>query len=127
MFMMRFPQSQLQRGILTVAIVFALLTAVTFALNLSLSTTGKLKDIAAIVQSSVAAAAIVTGGIFAYYKLQLFRDFKPHLTISHNISHRILSDSYMHIDVTATLHKVQGPDRAAEGLFALAGSCACLR
>ena len=46
----------------------------------------------------------MTGGIFAYYKLQLFRDFKPHLTISHDISHRVLSDSYMHIGVTATLH-----------------------
>ena len=98
------PQSQLQRGLLTVAIVFALLASIAFSLNITLSGVDKVKDIAAIIQSSVAAAAIVTGGIFAYYKLQLFRDFKPHLTISHNISHRILSDSYMHIDVTATLH-----------------------
>ena len=114
------PQSQLQRGLLTVAIVFALLASIAFSLNITLSGVDKVKDIAAIIQSSVAAAAIVTGGIFAYYKLQLFRDFKPHLTISHNISHRILSDSYMHIDVTATLHnrsKVQEVESLYAGTF----------
>ena len=102
--MARLRQNQLLRGVVLVVAVLGLLACVAFLLAFILPNVGRAKDIAAIIQSSVAAAAIVTGGIFAYYKLQLFRDFKPHLTISHNISHRILSDSYMHIDVTATLH-----------------------
>ena len=102
--MARLRQNQLLRGVVLVVAVLGLLACVAFLLAFILPNVGRAKDISAIIQSSVAAAAIVTGGIFAYYKLQLFRDFKPHLTISHNISHRILSDSYMHIDVTATLH-----------------------
>ncbi len=73
-------------------------------LNFTLSGAGRLKDIAAIVQSSVTAVAIVAGGVFAYYKLQLFRDFEPHLSITHEISHRVISESYIHIGVTANLH-----------------------
>ena len=102
--MARLRQNQLLRSVVLVVAVLGLLACVAFLLAFILPNVGRAKDISAIIQSSVAAAAIVTGGIFAYYKLQLFRDFKPHLTISHNISHRILSDSYMHIDVTATLH-----------------------
>ena len=48
--------------------------------------------------------AICVGGVFAYQRLQIFRTFDPHLTISHEISHRRIGDSYVHIDVTATLH-----------------------
>ena len=102
--MARLRQNQLLRGVVLVVAVLGLLACVAFLLAFILPNVGRAKDISAIIQSSVAAAAIVTGGIFAYYKLQLFRDFKPHLTISHNICHRVLSDSYMHIDVTATLH-----------------------
>ena len=80
------------------------LVVVIVLLSLTLSGAGKLKDIAAIVQSSVTAVAIVVGGIFAYYKLQLFRDLEPHLTITHEISHRFIGDSYVHIAVTANLY-----------------------
>ena len=62
------------------------------------------KDMAAIAQSVVTVAAIVVGGYFAYYKLQLFRDVEPHLTITHEVSHRRIGESYTHIDVTAQLH-----------------------
>ena len=64
--------------------------------------------------------AICLGGVFAYQRLQIFRTFEPHLTISHNIRHRFIGDSYVHIDVTATLHngsKVQVELR--EGFFLL--------
>ena len=38
------------------------------------------------------------------YKLRIFRDFQPHLTISHKASHRGIGDNYIHLDLTATLH-----------------------
>lgn len=62
------------------------------------------KEVIDIIQSVVVVTAILVGGIFALFKLQAFRDFDPHLTISHKVSHRSVSDSYTHIDVTATLH-----------------------
>ena len=48
--------------------------------------------------------AICVGGVFAYQRLQIFRTFTPHMTISHEITHRLVSDSYIHIAITATLH-----------------------
>ena len=44
------------------------------------------------------------GGNFAYRKLELFRDFEPHLTVMHTVSHRRVGQNYLHIAVTATLH-----------------------
>ena len=60
-------------------------------------------DAAKTVQALGTLAAIIAGGAFALYKLQVFRDFQPHLTITHEISHRRIGDSYVHLDVTATL------------------------
>ena len=47
--------------------------------------------------------AVCLGGVFAYQRLQMFRTFEPHLTVSHSIHHRPIGDSYTHIDVTVTL------------------------
>ena len=55
-------------------------------------------------QGSVTAFAILAGGFFAAYKLEVFRDFAPHLTITHAITHRAVSDSYVYISVSITLH-----------------------
>ena len=77
-------------------------------------------DSAKVVQALGTVVAIFSGGFFAYYKLQMFRDFEPHLTIAHRVSHRPVGDSYVHIDVTATLHnssKVQIEIR--KGIFRL--------
>ena len=80
------------------------------------------KDIASIVQAFAAALAIVVGGMYALYKLQLFRTLEPHLTIEHEITHRRLSDSYVHIDVTARLHNSSRVHvELREGLFRLQG------
>ena len=98
------PRGQAWRGGLIVGAVVVALVVAFALLNVSLSGAGRFKDIAAIVQSSVTAVAIVAGGIFAYYKLQLFRDLDPHLTISHEVSHRFIGDNYVHIAVTANLH-----------------------
>ena len=69
----------------------------------SLPDAEKYKDIADVVQTALTILALLGGGVFAAYKLELFRDFEPHLTISHSINHRALGDSYVHIDVTASL------------------------
>ncbi len=62
------------------------------------------KDLAGIFQSAVTIIAIVIGGVFAWFKLQAFRDFEPHLTVTHEIGHRPIGTTYTHIDVTAVLH-----------------------
>lgn len=61
-------------------------------------------DSARLFQAVGAVAVIFVGGMFAYWRLQIFRTFEPHLTISHEISHRFVGDSYVHIAVTANLH-----------------------
>lgn len=63
-----------------------------------------IKDRASTLQSLVTIVAIVFGGIYAWLKLQLFRDFEPHLTITHEIGHRPVGNTYLHMDVTAILH-----------------------
>ena len=114
------PRSQALRGVLIIGGMLVLLILALMTLNLTLSSAGKLKDIAAIVQSSVTAVAIVAGGVFAYYKLQLFRDFEPHLTITHEVSHRFIGNSYVHIAVTAHLHNSSRVKiELREGIFRL--------
>ena len=65
-----------------------LLFAVFALLNATLVETTRVKELSGIAEVLITAFAIIAGGIFAYYKLQLFRDFEPHLTISHAVSHR---------------------------------------
>ncbi len=82
--------------------VSAIVVAVTWAL-VSL-TDSRVTDAAGVVQAIVTATAICAGGFFAAFKLQIFRDFQPHLTISNAVSHRLIGESYVHIDITTTLH-----------------------
>lgn len=78
------------------------------------------KDVVGIIQSGAIAAALISGGIIAQAKLELFRHFEPHLTIAHTINHRPIGDSYRHIDVTATLHNSSRVRvELREGLFRL--------
>ena len=71
-------------------------------------------------QAIVTATAILVAAYFAVFKLQIFRVFAPHLTISQKVSHRGIGESYVHIDVAATL---QNNSRVKvdliEGLFLL--------
>ena len=89
---------QVQLSALTVVAILALI----IVSGLFIPTNAK--DKVVIVQSVITSAAILIGGAFALFKLQLFRDFQPHLTISNAVSHRHIGESYVHIDVTATLH-----------------------
>ena len=89
-------------------------------LNLLLDETESVKDLIEIVQLFVVASAVVIGGVFALYKLQIFRDFEPHLTVSQEVSHRYVGDSYVHVETTATLHNSSRVKiEIREGLFRL--------
>ena len=84
-------------AVLTVSLAF-------IALDWILPSSVPFKDRAGIIQAVVTALAILFGGLLAAVKWEVFRDFEPHLTIAHEVSHRPVGDSYVHIDVTATLH-----------------------
>ena len=45
-------------------------------------------DSARLFQAVGAVTVIVVGAVVAYQRLQIFRTFQPHLTITHEISHR---------------------------------------
>ena len=55
-------------------------------------------------QAILTSVAIVAGAIFAWRRGYIFRLGQPHLTITHDVTHRQVSPGYMHIEVTATLH-----------------------
>ena len=63
----------------------------------------RIREVVGIVQGIAAALLIVVGGVFAYRKLQLFRDFEPHLTITQSVASRAVGTQYAHISVIATL------------------------
>ncbi len=63
-----------------------------------------MKDVLWGMQVGVTVLAVVLGAIFAAYKWQVFRESEPHLTITHEVSHRPVGASYVHIAVTAVLH-----------------------
>ena len=103
-----------------VALVLSLLVGVAFVLNFTLDETESAKDLVEIIQLFVVASAIVIGGFFALYKLQIFRDFEPHLTVSQEVSHRFVGDKYIHVETTATLHNSSRVKiEVREGLFRL--------
>ena len=66
--------------------------------------TDVVKDWLAIVGAGVTTAAVVGGAILARRNAQIFRAKSPHVAISHEVSHRPVGDSYVHIFVTAVLH-----------------------
>lgn len=94
----------LLRNLLLVLAALAGLSIILAALHWLLPDAARFKDLAGSAQSLVTALAILLGGGFAAVKLELFRDFAPHLTIDHAVSHRRVGDSYVHIAVKATLH-----------------------
>lgn len=59
--------------------------------------------VATIVQAIGTLTAIFVGGGFAFYRLQMLRTFHPYLTIEHEVSHRPVGDSYVHIALTVRL------------------------
>ena len=64
----------------------------------------RIRDVVSIVQGFVWALLILAGGVFAYRKLELFRDFEPHLTVTQSVASRAVGTQYAHISVMTTLH-----------------------
>ena len=58
---------------------------------------------AGIAQAGATVIAIMLGGLFAWRRGFIFRHEQPHVSILHEITHRRVSDSYVHIQLTATL------------------------
>ncbi len=83
--------------------ILGLLAAFAFAAYTWLPDAALTSDVTRIVQASVTAVAIAAGGVFAAVKLQVFRDFAPHVTITQAVSHRLIGDSYVHLLLTSTL------------------------
>ena len=59
---------------------------------------------ARIAQAIATVIALTLGGIFAWRRGFIFRHQQPHVTISHDVTHRHIGHGYVHIEVTATLH-----------------------
>ena len=94
-------KSSVIRLLALATVVAVILVGLTWA---TAESTGKsFNDTAKTVQALGTLAAIIAGGVFALYKLQVFRDFQPHLTITHEVSHRRIGESYVHLDVVTTL------------------------
>ncbi len=81
----------------------ALAGGIPAVLYLAVEDTQRVENSIGIVLDAATLLAIIVGGFFAVYKLQIFRDFEPHLTVSHVVNHRRIGDRYVHIDVTVTL------------------------
>ena len=65
------------------------------------------KDIAFWVDVAQAVAtvlAIIVGGFLAWRNGLLFRHGKPHVNISHEITHRPIGNNYVHLEITTILH-----------------------
>lgn len=92
-------------ALIALLIAAATALALSYTLTSSISdNTNKIKTILEIIQTSITIIAILITGTFAAFKFQVFRELAPHLSISHEISHRPIGDSYIHIGVTVTLH-----------------------
>ena len=60
--------------------------------------------VARVIQALLTVVAIVVGGVFAWRNAHIFRHNAPHVNVSHEIAHIFLSDEYVYIAVTTTLH-----------------------
>lgn len=104
------PHSQTWRAAIVAAFILALIVFLfirlvgDWSVLANVKNLTDMKDLTGVFQSAVTIVAIVVGGVFAWFKLQAFRDFEPHLTVTHEVHHRAISPNYVHIDVTATLH-----------------------
>lgn len=57
-----------------------------------------------ITQAVVTIIAIMLGGLFAWRRGFIFRQWQPHVTISHDVTHRRVSSEHIHIEITAILY-----------------------
>ena len=84
---------------------WAVLVLVGYALAFAISiwVAGDLDDAFGVAQALITGLVILGGAVYAVYRFQLYRELHPHLTISQEVTHRQISDDYLHVGVTATL------------------------
>ena len=85
------------------AIILAISMVVWLFFHVSGYNLGRTSIIVSVAQGIATVTAIGFGGLFAYQKLNIFRTFYTHLNTWHEISHRSVSNSYVHISVTVIL------------------------
>ena len=111
-------RSSLLQALIWASTFFAVLVAA-ISINMWLTDDG-FGESASTFQVIVTVIAIFMAAAFAVFKLQLFRVFAPHLTISQRVSHRPVGESYIHIDVSVTLRNSSRVKiDLIEGLFLL--------
>lgn len=81
--------------------VALLLVGITFVIDAWLSVS--LTKAVSITQAMVTVMAIGVGGVWAFYKLEIFREFEPHLTITQEASHRKFGGNYVYVSVDVSL------------------------
>ncbi len=101
------PYRRLTLDLLLVAAVAVAVVGTVVLLNrwlVEAADAGRFSDVVSSAQLFATAVIIIAGAVFAYRKLQLFRDFEPHLTVTQSATHRAAGTQYLHIAVTASLH-----------------------
>ena len=96
------PLRQIIFVLLAIAVAAALFTSI--ALGAMALADASFKDAAAAVQGIGTLVILSVGGGLAYYRFYLFRSSYPNLTVVHEVSHRRVGESYVHIAVNANLH-----------------------
>ena len=87
---------------MSVALVLLTIVSLLIAMWL-LEFPAQVRDGAKAIQAIVTVIAILSGGLFATIRLQVFRPFEPHLTVTHEISHRLIGSQYVHVAVEVVL------------------------
>ena len=58
---------------------------------------------AQVVQAVLVGSAVVVGSTLAAVRLGLFREFEPHVIVDQEVSHRSVSESYVHVSCAVTI------------------------
>lgn len=54
-------------------------------------------------QAVIVGSAVVVGSTLAALRFGLFREFEPHIIVEHDLSHRLVGDSYVHVACSVKL------------------------
>ncbi len=63
-----------------------------------------ISELASIAASLITVVAIIVGGSFAVFKFRVFRESKPHLTVSQEVRHRFIGTNFIHVVTYMKLH-----------------------
>ena len=57
-----------------------------------------------VIQAYITSFILMAAAIFAAARFELFRNFIPHIAVKQKVTHRAISNSYLHVLVTTTIH-----------------------